>query len=166
MNVDFFIKQIAMNKDKDSYIDTKIMTTKYVPYEEKNAKCESILKSTSVIKDETTGIEIYKRNTPAFNVFYNMTLISLYTNIEVDFEHILKDYNALEELGYIDLLLSHIPKQEYTAWSRMCQMVMDDYMENNRSLIAYLDNKLGAIDKTAESIAEVIKGIETEINKE
>ena len=165
MNVDFFIKQIEMNKDKDKYVDEKVMIVKYIPYEEKNAKCESIVKSTSVVRDETTGIEIYKRNTPAFNVFYNMTLISLYTNIEVDFEHILKDYNVLEEKGYIDLLLSHIPQKEYTAWNRMCQMVMDDYMENNRSLVAYLDNKLGAMDKTAESITEIIKKFEVEINK-
>ena len=165
MNVDFFVKQIAMNKDKEKYIDEKIMNPKYVPYEEKTAKCENIIRSTSVVKDEVTGVEVYKRNTPACNLFFNLTLIDLYTNIDIDFTHALKDYNALEELGFIDVLLQRIPKAEYVAWQKMIDMVANDYMENERSIISFFETKLGAVDKTAESIAEVFKNIEQEVNK-
>lgn len=161
MTVDAFVKQIAMNKDKEKYVET-IMKSIYVPYEEKHAKCENIIRSTSIVKDETTGVEIYKRNTPAFNLLYNMTLIDTYTSIDVDFSQILKDYNTLEGNGYVDFLLKHISPIEYKSWNIMVQWVMNDYMENNRSLISYLDSKLGALDKTAESIADVIKEIESE----
>ena len=165
MTVDFFIKQLPMNKDKEKYFDEKIMNPKYVPYEEKTAKCENIIRSTSVVKDETTGVEIYKRNTPACNLFFNLTLIDLYTNIDIDFTHALKDYNALEERGCIDEFLKRIPKTEYVLWQKMIDMVANDYMENERSIVSFFETKLGAVDKTAESIAEVFKNIEQEVNK-
>ena len=161
MNVDFFVQQIAMNKKSmESYLRNKVMKNEYVAYEEKIAKCETIIKNTSVIKDEATGIEIYKRNTPACNLFFNLTLIDLYTNIEIDFsKNMLKDYNELERHGYIDLLLSYIPKPEYVAWQKLIDMIASDYMENNRSLVSYLDTKLTAIDRTADSFSKVLTSL-------
>ena len=159
MNVDFFIKQIVMNKDKDAYVDSKI-NTRYIPYEEKISKIENIIRSTSIIKDDATGIEVFKRNTPACNLLFNLTLIDLYTDIEIDFEHVLKDYNTLEEKGYVNLLLKHIPTDEYINWQKLFDMIASDFMENERSLVSYLETKLGALDKTAESIADVIKELE------
>ena len=160
MNVDFFVKQIAMNKDVEAYLKDKIMKDVYVAYEEKIAKCETIIKNTSTIKDETTGVELYKRNTPACNLFFNLTLIDLYTNIDIDFsKNMLNDYNELEKHGYIDLLLSHISKNEYVAWQRLFDMIASDYMENNRSLISYFDTKLTAIDKTADSFSKVLTSL-------
>lgn len=161
MDVDFFVKQIAMNKDKDAYVDSKIRT-QYIPYEEKVSKIENIIRSTSIVKDDVTGIEIFKRNTPACNLLFNLTLIDLYTDIEIDFEHVLKDYNALEEKGFINLLLKHIPADEYISWQKLFDMIAGDFMENERSLVSYLETKLGALDKTADSIANVIKELEIE----
>ena len=161
MDVDFFVKQIAMNKDKDAYVDSKIRT-QYIPYEEKISKIENIIRSTSIVKDDVTGIEIFKRNTPACNLLFNLTLIDLYTDIEIDFEHVLKDYNALEEKGFINLLLKHIPADEYISWQKLFDMIASDFMENERSLVSYLETRLGALDKTADSIVNVIKELEIE----
>ena len=164
MNVEFFVKQIAMNKDKDAYLAQRLVK-KYVSYEEKIGLCESIIKSTSIIKDEQTGIEFYKRNTPACNLMFNLRLINLYYDIEINFEHALKDYNALEELGYVDLLLQHIPTEEYLRWQHIMSMTAEDYMENNRSLVAFLSDKMTSMEKTLESVSEVITKV-VEQNKE
>ena len=155
MNVEFFIKQIAMNKDKETYIAGKLVKT-YIPYEEKQATCENIIKTTSIVKNEN-GEAYFKRNTPACDLLFNLTLIDKYFDIDIDFGAALKDYNALEENGYIEFLLQHIPQKEYVAWQRMFSMVAGDYMENERSLVSYLDTKIEALNKTTETLATVIE---------
>lgn len=163
MNVDFFIKQIAMNKDKEKYAASKL-TKQYVPYEEKQAACENIVRTTSIIKNDNG--EFYRRNTPACDLLFNLTLIDKYYDIEVDFGNVLKEYNALEERDYISLLLRTIPEREYIAWQKMFKMVANDYMENERSLVSYLDTKIEALNKTTESLASVIEDVMKEnINK-
>lgn len=159
MNVDFFIKQIAMNKDKETYVASRLVK-QYIPYEEKQAACENIVRTTSIVKSENG--EFYRRNTPACDLLFNLTLIDKYFDIEIDFGNVLKEYNALEEKDYITLLLRAIPEREYIVWQKMFSMVANDYMENERSLVSYLETKLGALDKTADSIANVIKELEIE----
>jgi len=164
MNVDFFIKQIAMNKDKEGYVTSKLVKT-YIPYEEKQATCENIVKTTSLAKDDN-GESFYRRNTPACDLLFNLTLIDKYFDIEIDFGNVLKEYNALEEKDYITLLLKVIPEREYIAWQKMFSMVANDYMENERSLVSYLDTKIEALNKTTESLAGVIEDVMKETVKE
>lgn len=159
MNVDFFVKQIAMNKEKEEYVKSKL-TKQYVPYEEKQAACENIIKTTSFINTEVG--EFYKRNTPACDLLFNLILIDKYFDIEIDFDNVLKEYNTLEEKNYITLLLKAIPEREYISWQKMFGMVANDYMENNRSLISYFETKLTAINKTADSFSEVLTSLVSE----
>ena len=163
MNVDFFIKQIAMNKDKEAYVTGKLVKD-YIPYEEKQATCENIVKTTSLVKGEN-GESFYRRNTPACDLLFNLTLIDKYFDIEIDFGNALKEYNALEEKDYITLLLRAIPEREYIAWQKMFSMVANDYMENERSLVSYLDTKIEALNKTTESLANVIEDVIKENTK-
>ena len=155
MNVEFFVKQIAMNKDKEGYVKSKLVK-EYIPYEEKQASCENIVKTTSLVSGED-GESFYRRNTPACDLLFNLILIDKYFDIEIDFGNALKEYNALEEKDYITLLLRAIPEREYIAWQKMFGMVASDYMENERSLVSYLDTKIEALNKTTESLANVIE---------
>ena len=159
MNVDFFVKQIAMNKEKEEYVKSKLIK-QYVPYEEKQAACENIIKTTSFVNTEVG--ELYKRNTPACDLLFNLILIDKYFDIEIDFNNALKEYNTLEEKNYITLLLRIIPEREYISWQKMFGMVANDYMENNRSLVSYFETKLTAINKTADSFSEVLTSLISE----
>jgi hypothetical protein len=161
MNVEFFVKQIEMNKDKEAYLKQRLIKT-YVPYEEKISSCENIIRNTSFIKDEVSGELIYKRNTPACDLFFNLVLISKYFDIDIDFEHMLADYNKLEENGYIELLLKNIPANEYVAWSKVFEMVAGDFVDNERSLVSYFDKMFGAMNNSLKSIAEIIKELPIE----
>ena len=164
MNVDFFIKQIAMNKDKEAYVTSKLVKT-YIPYEEKQAACENIIRTTSTVKGDN-GEVFFRRNTPACDLLFNLTLIDKYFEIDIDFGNALNEYNALEEKDYITLLLRAIPEREYVAWQKMFSMVANDYMENERSLISYFDTKIEAFNKTTESLANVIEDVMKENIKE
>lgn len=158
MNVEFFVKQIAMNKDKEGYVKQRLAKN-YIPYEEKIASCENIIRNTSFVKDETSGELIYKRNTPACNLFFNLTLIDRYFDIDINFENALADYNKLEENGYTDMLLKNIPTNEYISWSKVFEMVANDFVDNERSLVAYLETSIKAINKSIGTIIETINEI-------
>ena len=164
MNTEFFVKQIAMNKDKENYLREKL-TAAYIPYEDKVASCENIIRNTSFIKDEASGETFYKRNSPACTLFFNLTLIDKYYDIDIDFNNTLADYNRLQEKGYIDLLLKNIPEGEYIEWQNILNMVAGDFMENERSLVSFLETRFGAMNKSLASIAEIIKQIPTEENQ-
>ena len=163
MNVEFFIKQIAMHKDKDEYLKGRIVKI-YIPYEEKIVSCENIIKNTSFIKDEVSGELIYKRNTPACDMFFNLTLIDKYYDIDIDFNNVLADYNKLEENGYIELLLKNIRPNEYMAWQKTFEMVASDFVENERTLVSFLEKHIGAMNKTLGSIVDIIKELPIENN--
>ena len=160
MNVEFFIKQIAMNKDKEAYLKQRL-TKNYIPYEEKIVACENIVKNTSFIKDEESGELFFKRNTPACDLFFNLTLIDKYFDIEIDFDHPLADYNKLEENGYTELLLKNIPANEYISWQKVFSMVAGDFVENERSLVSFLETRISAMNKSLSAIAEVVKELPT-----
>ena len=160
MNVEFFCKQIAMNKNREDYLKSRLVRG-YIPYEEKISSCENIIKNTSFVKDEASGEMFYKRNTPACDLFFNLTLIDKYFDIEIDFEHALVDYNKLEENGYIELLLKNIPATEYVAWSKVFEMVAGDFVENERSLVSFLETRFNAINKSLAMMTDIIKELPT-----
>ena len=155
MNVEFFIKQIAMNKDKDAYLKQRL-TRSYIPYEEKIARCEQIVNISSYI--EIDGQKVYRVNTPIRLVLTSLTLINEYTDLNIRFEDdsFLKDYNILEEQGLIEELLGQIPEREYRTWMTLLQMINDDKQENERSLIAYFDTKLTALQQTLNATVDAV----------
>ena len=155
MNVEFFVKQIAMNKDKEGYLTDRVKV-QYIPYENKIARCEQIINISSYI--EVDGHKIYRVNTPIRLVLTSLTLINEYTDIDINFEDesFLKDYNTLEAKGLIDDLLKQIPEREYKTWMTLLQMIDGDKQENERSLITYIDTKLTAIQQVLNTTADVI----------
>ena len=155
MNVELFCKQIAMNKNREDYLNSRLVKN-YIPYEEKIARCEQIVNITSYI--EIDGHKVYRINTPIRLVLTSLTLINEYTDIDINFEDesFLKDYNTLESQGLIDELLQQIPEHEYKTWITILHMTDDDKKENERSLINYFDTKITALEKILTSTAEVI----------
>ena len=45
-------------------------------------------------------------------------------------------------------------------------MVIDDYFENERSLVAFMNNRMSAFGKTLESVSEVINDVVKEKTEE
>ncbi len=160
MNVEFFVKQIAMNKDKEGYIKDRVKK-KYVPYEEKMARCEQIINITSYI--EVNGEKRYRINTPLKFIFTTLTLINEYTDIDIDFTDggFLRDFNLLDQNELIEEVIACLPRHEYDTWMLLLKMMSDDKQENERSLVSYLTDKFETfattLDTTLTALAELSK---------
>lgn len=135
MKLEMFIDKLNMAKDKEQYFKDAI-TTKYIPYQEKIAICENIV---NVSMNE-------KQNTPLRYMLFTLSLIDKYTNIDIDFDHPLSDFNMLLESGVGNQIVVRIPDSERDIFQTILDMCMDDYVENNKSLTAFLDTKLKALE--------------------
>lgn len=140
MTVKEFVEKFINSTDKVKTCEKHVIKDKYIPYQEKIGTCISIVKNTNYAK---VGEDmVYNRNTPAQYVQFAMTMINLYTDIDIDFSNILDCFNALDKYDAIDALMSAIPQNEFTKFRTLLDMVQDDEYENNRNMTSYIDNFL------------------------
>ena len=146
MKVDEFIKKYNFAKNKDEFLE-KCIINKYVPYHEKMTDCEMIIVSTTVIDNE------FRINSPMRFMLFISTLLSRYTEIGED-EDVLTVFETLDENGLIDIIVSKIPEKEYASYNTILNMELDDYMENNRSITAYINNKIKDLEIPIKTLME------------
>lgn len=148
MKIDEFIKKYNDAKDKDKFLNDCIITT-YVPYHEKMTDCEMVIISTTKIENE------FRINSPMRFMLFITTLLSRYTEIGKD-EDVLTVFETLDEKDLIDKIISKIPEREYTSYNTILNMELDDYMENNRSITAYISRKIKDLEIPVKSLFEAI----------
>lgn len=149
MKVDEFIRKYNSAKDKDKYL-TNCVKVQYVPYHEKIADCSGIVKASV----EMDGI--FKINTPAQFMMFTVQVITRYTEIEKD-DDILGLFEKLDELNLINAIISKIPEREFASYNTILNMVQDDYMENNRTLLSYIETKIKALGLSLDTILDTIQ---------
>jgi len=149
MKVEEFIRKYNAAKNKDEYLE-KCIVNKYVPYHEKMTDCDMVILSTTQIDDQ------FRINSPMRFMLFVTTLLSRYTEIGED-EDVLTVFETLDENDLIDAIISKIPQKEYSSYTNILNMELDDYMENNRSVAAYISNILKDIETPVKTLVETIK---------
>lgn len=136
MTVQEFIDGYNAANNKEKYIEKHIVN-KYVPYEEKCLDCKNIIESTSFI---TIGDnKVFKRDTPATRLFFDLTLVDKYTDVDINYKNPASEYNLLQESGVNVLINAMIPEMEFITYNNLLSMTIDDFMENNRSIVSKID---------------------------
>lgn len=153
-----FIDEYNVANDKTKYVQ-KHMLNSYVPYEDKITECRKIIDITShkMVTVNDQEHKIYWNNTPMQHMFYILTLISLYTDIEWikdsgDSNENLKVYNELSKNGAIYTIISLITPFEKQSFDTVLNMVEEDTYENERSIPSYLDTKIDALELMLTSV--------------
>lgn len=149
MKIDEFIKKYNNAKDKDKFLEECIKKT-YIPYSEKIADCSGVINAT-IEKDG-----MFKVNTPAQFMIFMVQIITRYTDIEKD-DDIVGLFEKLDELNLINGIISKIPEREFTSYNTILNMVQDDYMENNRSIISFIETKVKALGLSLDTLLETIQ---------
>ena len=149
MKIDEFIRKYNSAKDKDKFLEECIKET-YIPYHEKIADCTGVINAT-IEKDG-----IFKINTPAQFMIFMVQIITRYTDIEKD-DDVVGLFEKLDELNLINGIISKIPEREFTSYNTILNMVQDDYMENNRSIISFIETKVKALGLSLDTLSETIQ---------
>lgn len=167
-------KKNATDNLKRAYVKKNIVVKNYIPFVEKQAHVDRIINATSYDIDADGNRKDIKINSSARYLFTIMTVVSLYTNIDVDFSSIHTEYDLLCENDLIPLLLnldspneSIIPVTDYMEFNTILNMKFDDFVRNNLSTEAFISGQVTrfgtltgtvlnpVLDRLAEAIENV-----------
>ena len=166
MKVEELIKKYQETKTlKKEYDFSKHLKMKYMPYGEKCSLVKNIVENSSYV--EVAGKRVYKRNTASMLFVFTMQLIARYTDIEVDSDNVVKDYDLLMESKAMNLLMSQIPEEEVSILRGMIDMQCDDEEVNNRSIVSFLETKADAVQMMFSALENVLSrpNIQEKISK-
>lgn len=161
-----FVTKYNDTEDKIEFCKSHIINN-YIDYQTKLSEVNRIAdlgnhSSILFLDDNANEKQGYLRNTPVMYFLLKMKLLECYTDINIKEGEDLQVYNALEEIGAIDALISSIPESEVAKWNSMLQMVNDDIYINERDLVSYLDTKVDALSVVLDTM---LSGLETVVNK-
>ena len=158
ISIDAFLREYNVAaKQKGTAMESfikKHITTQYVDFIIKEAYCENIMKATCYKKDGER--KFVKVNSASRYLFFVMRLIDLYTDIEINQDKVWEDYDKLNEVGAINTLIAAIPESEYSEFSTLLNMKMDDFRDNEYSITALLYNFKESLALTEEVIQSVL----------
>lgn len=147
------------NEDEQFELLSQIEVEEYINYEDKVARMENIVQSTSLLDGKVHFF------TPMIPVLFTITIIDMYTNIKINNQNILAEFNLLKKTGLIDFFISEdgiIDDDEIAECNAILNMLKDDFTANNCGMHVLLDDKL---DKMKENIDLFFAHITNELSK-
>ena len=143
MTIQEFVDEYKAQDDAGKIVLAgKIVNTEYISYINKVADCQNIVKATSYTNTEPN---MFKINSPARNVMFELELIHRYTELDIDFRDYLNIYDKLNEIDAIRTIISQIPTREVMEYRNILDMTLKDFQMNERSMIGYFDSKLASL---------------------
>ena len=175
MNKDFNVKSFVEeyekqlnDADKAKFLRSNLKTEKYMPYADKLALAENIVRSSSyaTIKEDgklkqTSRIAL---NSPMRYILFVMTVVDKYTNIEVNFGNIMPDFDALNFNSLIEVIFEKIGDRETAEFNTVVEMVLNDFMANKYQFKNYIDDTLLKISGLVEKCAPLIDNIANKLD--
>lgn len=159
ISVDAFLREYSVAvKQKGTAMESfikKHIVVNYIPFIQKQSCCEGIARSTCYKK-------VGERDMVSFDscaryLVFIMKLIEFYTDIKIDDNIVIAEYDKLNEVGAISAIISAIPKSEYSEFSTILNMKIDDIRDNEYSLTALIYNFKEGLSISEEVINSAIK---------
>lgn len=172
------LKGDEKNKEEalEKYIEAHILSDKYVSYGNKVDIIHRIITSScyTVMGDGDNAVRVFKQNSPAKHLMFNLSMIDCYTDIDITFTESVNEYDMLTQYGASIMLMNKMPERELAEFAMLMSMEMDDVYENERSAVgmvegiklgvqrvvnAVLDGILEVVENNPEGVAELIGNI-------
>lgn len=172
------LQQRTSQNAKDLMFKT-IKFKNYIPFVTKDISAKQIIESSHLTYPKGTDLtlpldELNKiEQVPMLNhsrqyVLSAITLIDLYTNIQLDFTNAVFEYDMLCEYGVIEYILSNIPETEIKEFKMLIDYQYDIFYEKYFSVKSYIDNKMKELQAMLSFMIKFatneIKNIDVESN--
>lgn len=162
ISVDGFLREYSVAaKQQGSAMETfikKHIITDYIEYATKCIYCDSIINATCYVK--VGEKRIVRFNSSTRYLFFTMKVIELYTDIEINADDVLGDYDKLNKVGAIGNLIAGIPESEYSEFYTLLNMKLDDLRDNEYCVTALLYNFKESFSLSEDVIKEVLSSPE------
>lgn len=154
-------KNCREGQEKERFVEKHILKDKYVPYPEKIDTCRAIVKASCYKKIQIGETEktIFKLDSPARYFGYCIAMIRNYTDLVLSEDKNVEEFDLLAKYGLIDALFHYMPENEVTTMQTIMNMVLDDLMENERSIVSVLDGASDGVADMLNTFSEMAKGL-------
>ena len=136
MKIEEFINEYKKASNKENYL-YKHVRREYVPFEEKVAECEKIIKS-ALYKKLDDGVTVFEVHSAIVDELFTLTVVKAYTDLEM--VDMLAAYNLIEENFIFDALSYVLDIEKYR--SVLDKMIADEKEKN--SLVPFLAQQFEA----------------------
>ena len=175
MNKDFNVKSFveeyekcSNNDDKAKFLKSKLKVEKYIPYADKLTLAENIVRHSSYAMVKEDGAlkqtDRIALNSPMRYILFVMTVVDKYTNIDVNFNNIMPDFDALNFNSLIEVIFKKIGDKETAEFNTVVEMVLNDFMANKYQFKNYIDDTLLKISDLIEKCAPLIDNITSKLD--
>lgn len=154
MLISEFVKKYKNTKQKDSLVSS-IIDKKYISYATKVDLSNRIVNTCSY--KEINGKKMFVLNSPMRYILFVRSIIEQYTKLEfdkipdTDLIDLSRDIDLLEESHSTKAIITAIG-EDVDAFSTILNLVLDDAIDNNRSMVSFLETKVEAFSIVADSI--------------
>lgn len=147
---------------RNKYLDSHLSITEYVPYSMKVGVAKEVIKNSCLGENGNVLLDSPKRY-----ILHILSILNLYTNVEISNDAITEEYDLLVSNGLLDRITERIPQAEIERFSTIEKMEFDDFMTNMYEGHAFLTKMIvdvwnlispsvgKLIDVTAESLKDV-----------
>lgn len=157
---------MANQQLKDRFVKEKIKITPYVSIIKKDAYAQLIVDKTTFEQEayDDNGTTKYRKtdkinlNSVAQYVQFCRAVIELYTNLEIEDESFIKEYDALKSSGLLDILMVGsdkadplIPMSELSEFKTILTMKQSDTQFNETTTQAFISKQIGRISDLANA---------------
>lgn len=159
MLISEFVKKYKEETEKEKLL-ASIVTRKYISYNTKVDESRKIIKITSY--KDINGKETFILNSPMRYIFFVVSIIEQYTNLEFDkiagseINDVSRDIDLFEEYN-ITKKLFHYIGEDIDAFTTILNLVLSDEMENYRSIVPVLESKMEALNLVMDNFIKAFE---------
>lgn len=146
MRIETFVRLYNTKKTDEERIDLvkERMNGKHVSFSDKVNHADIIAKQCYYKKEkDANGVEreVFKQNSAAKYMFYSLTVVKLYTDLDVDFKKALEQFEMLNG-EILDIVISLVNKRELKEFQMLLDFACDDIMVNEYELHSFIGKEV------------------------
>lgn len=125
-------------KMKEEFLKSQIKVVPYLGYGTKMFLANNIVERCCL---NETGTSVHMDSCKKY-ILYVYTLLKYWTNLDIQENDLLIQYDLLDQNDMVEKILMLIPEKEVSTFGTILDMKVSDYLTNNCNTQAFINNKL------------------------
>lgn len=166
MRIETFLQVYKTKKtddEKKQAIDS-IMKNETIKYSDKVDRTGLIAqKSYHAMKSDADGVEreVFEQNSAAKYMLYSLTLVDLYTSLDIDYKKSLEQFELLNG-EVLDFIINDIDERELKEFQMLLDFACDDIMVNEYEPHAFMREQVNRFSELFKvALSSVTQNIDT-----
>ena len=146
MRIETFVRLYNTKKTDEERIDLvkERMNGKHIGFSDKVNHADIIAKQCYYQKEkDANGVEreVFKQNSAAKYMFYSLTVVKLYTDLDVDFKKALEQFEMLNG-EILDDIMNLVDQRELKEFQMILDFACDDIITNEYELHSFIGKEV------------------------